>query len=117
MNKPGSSFRKPFYTVVSLIVLSLLWVIQSGYPITQQMRNLKAAARHAPVINVLLQHDARFAEVQAGSWTGEGGCLMIHGVLASESDLPDLRKIVELSKPPLRVRYYLQTSAGDWVPG
>jgi hypothetical protein len=116
MIKLPSSLRKPFYAIAGLSVVTSLLLIQSGYPITQQMRNLKVAGNHAPIINALLQHDMRFAKVQAGSWTGEGGCISIFGELNSESDLPDLKKIVELSKPPLRVLYGLRTPTGEHIP-
>ncbi len=115
--------RSPrFDAILSLILLIgiavLIYTMRYGpLPFTQQMRNLKAAELHVPILQPRLNQDARYAKLKAGVWTGEGGCLSVHGVMNSEADLPELKKLVEASKPPVGVVYHLELPTGEHFGG
>jgi hypothetical protein len=74
-------------------------------PLRGQTRNLAAAGRHIPVLLPALRKDARFAALELFPFTGGDGCLLVRGTLNSESDLEDLKRLIETSKPPVAVLY------------
>lgn len=115
--------RSPrFDAILSILLLLglavLFYTMRYGpLPLTQQMRNLKAAELHVPALQSRLNQDARFAGLKAGIWTGEGGCLSVHGVLNSETNLPELKKLVMASKPPVGIIYHLELPTGEHLGG
>lgn len=109
--------RSPLHNAIITIILLLglagiIYTVRHG-PLTHQIRNLKAAELHIPILQPLLNQDARYAGLKAGIWTGEGGCLCVHGILNSEAELPDLKKLVMASKPPVGVIYHLELPTGE----
>lgn len=111
-----------FDAILSILLLLglavLFYTMRYGpLPFTQQIRNLKAAELHAPALQSRLNQDARYAGLKAGIWPGEGGCLSVHGVLNSEADLPELKKLVMASKPPVGVIYHLELPTGEHLGG
>ena len=113
--------RSPLHNAILSIILLLglagiVYTVRYG-PLTHQIRNLKAAELHVPILQPRLNQDARYARLKAGIWTGEGGCLSVHGVMNSEADLPELKKLVEASKPPVGVLYLLELPTGEHFGG
>lgn len=111
-----------FLSTILLIGLAVLvyTAVYGPLPFTQQLRNLKAAEKHVPALQALLDQAPRFNKLKAGIWTGNNGCLSIHGVITSKSDLADLKQIVTSSKPPVGVLYHIDLPDGDgladWQP-
>lgn len=108
-----SPLQNALLSVILLLGLAgIFYTVRYG-PLTHQIRNLRTAELHVPALQSRLNQDARFAGLKAGIWTGEGGCLSVHGVLTSETDLPELKKLVETSKPPVGVVYHLELPTGE----
>ncbi|MFO1482000.1 MAG: hypothetical protein U1F71_01435 [Verrucomicrobiaceae bacterium] len=111
----GIALRSITWHVYAIVIgPAVIYFLATCYPGTQQVRNMRAAWAHIQVLQPLLLQDARFSKVIADAYTGNSG-LMIRGTLNSESDFPDLKKIVELSKPSVDVLYYLELSNGKNV--
>ncbi|MDB6003854.1 MAG: hypothetical protein JWR15_841 [Prosthecobacter sp.] len=115
--------RSPrFDAILSILLLLglavLIYTVRYGpLPLTQQIRNMQAAEAHVPTLQPRLNADARYIHLKAGVWTGEGGCLSIHGVLSSEADFPDLKKLVKASSPPVGIVYHLELPTGEHFGG
>jgi hypothetical protein len=82
------------------VVISVVIVRLIGDP---QVENMAKARAHAPKVVALLLSDARFAEVKAEEFTGHDGSLIIRSAVYSETDLQDLKRIVESTSPPVHV--------------
>jgi hypothetical protein len=73
--------------------------------VPEQMSNFDLADRHLLILRPMLQKDLRFSRLRVFTFSGENGSLMIEGDLFSESDLHDLKQLVNSSKPPVKVLY------------
>ncbi|MFN0075096.1 MAG: hypothetical protein ACKVY0_01345 [Prosthecobacter sp.] len=121
MKKSSLEFR----TVLSILLLiSLAGVVYTmvygPFPFHPQIRNLKAAERHIPALQPLLDQDPRFAKLKISPFTANGGCLSVSGPMNSETDFPDLKAIIDSSRPPVGVQYNLDLPTGmqfvHWYP-
>lgn len=90
--------------LIGVIVLVLLAAIRLiiGDP---QRENMEKARLHAPKVTAVLRADPRFADVQATEFSGLGGSLGIHGYVATEASLQDLKRLVEATYPPVKVAW------------
>ena len=91
-----------------------IYFLATCYPGTQQVRNMRAAWSHIQVLQPLFLQDVRFSKVKADAYTGNSG-LMIRGTLNSESDFPDLKKLVRASNPPVGVIYFLECPGREGI--
>ena len=72
-----------------------------------QAENMAKARAHAPKVIALLRLDPRFDNVKAEEFTGQGGSLIVRGDVASNTDLKDLRRLVESTSPPVHVAWFV----------
>jgi hypothetical protein len=69
--------------------------------------NMERADDHARKILPILRADKRFDRVKLHSFTGSFGSLLVSGQVDTDKDRDDLKKLVTMSKPPVRVLYAL----------
>src|SRR6266404_3464340 len=105
MRQPVTSKGLQRIVIITILGVAAVLLIQRFGPFPRQMANIAAAERHIPKLLPMLQKDSRFISIKLHSFTGSDGSLMVSGELFSESDLQDLKKIVEASKPPVAVVY------------
>jgi hypothetical protein len=93
--------------VLTVLAAVAVWFLvqQFGYP--RQRANMAAADKHIPILLPMLQKDSRFTNITVHTFTGANGSLFIAGELPAESDLRDLKQMVEASKPPVAVVYHV----------
>ena len=105
--KPVTSRGLQIIAIVTILGVATVLLIQRFGPFPRQMRNMAAAEQHIQILLPKLHQDARFTNIVLHSYTGSGGSLMVSGELFSESDLQELKTMVEVSKPPVKVVYYV----------
>ncbi len=76
---------------------------------------MAAADKHIPILLPMLQKDSRFTNITVQTFTGYNGSLYVAGMLPSESDLENLKQIIELSKPPVRVVYHVDILPSELI--
>ena len=96
--------------IAVVVIVGVAFVLLSKHfgPAARQADNLALARAHATRLEPQVRSDARFADIQLGANTGDGGCLWIYGSIISEQQSNDLRQIVEASHPPVPTRYDLR---------
>lgn len=100
--------------VGTVIALAYRFFVPYSYD-EQHSKNVAAAERHTPVLKPLIEKDQRFTNVSVGPFTGEGGCLLVSGAVASDTDFLDLRHMVESSAPPVAVYYQVSTPSNYFI--
>jgi hypothetical protein len=105
MKQPVTSRGLQIIAIVTMLGVAAVLLIQRFGPFPRQMENIAAAEQHIQVLQPMLRQDPRFTNIALHSFTGSGGSLMVAGGLFSETDLQDLKKLVEASKPPVTVVY------------
>ena len=115
MKQPVTS--KGLRVIVFVIIIGLVIVIltQKFGPYPRQMENMAAAKKHALILLPMIQKDSRFSNITADAFTGGAdGSLAIFGELFSDKDLQDLKNIVESSKPPVEVVYFVKVYPAEF---
>jgi len=112
---------KPIVTrdgLVKILILTavLVFSFMAFYPFSpaaQQGRRLAIAREHADLVRPKIKADQRFAHVQVGAYTGDGGMFWIIGNVSSADDLAALRQLILLPvhRPSSLPRYPVFVSA------
>jgi len=88
-----------------LMVSALLYLFLGNTAVAQHWR-LRRAREHQAVMEQAIGSDARYGKVKVGVATTSGGAaLLIHGTVASESDLQSLKELLKSSNPPCHLDY------------
>jgi hypothetical protein len=85
--------------------LSYLWF---GDTFVRQMRRMRMAEAHLPMLTNQIALHPKLREVHFGRGTGAGGCIMALGEVRTEADLRDLKVAVDATKPPVVVLYIVR---------
>jgi hypothetical protein len=97
-------------TLVGIVMVSIYnYFTPLRWGEEQAQSRYEAAIRHALVLKPLIKKDARFSKISLDGCTCEGGCLTAVGEVASNSDLLNLKHLVESSGPPVKVYYQVST--------
>lgn len=100
-------------TRVELVVLVGLTVGCAVYcwlgpTVFRQLRRMRVAREHAPVVEALLREDPAFDHIRVGAGSGGGGTFLVVGCVASREDLQRLRSLVDRTQPPVDVVLLVQ---------
>jgi len=66
---------------------------------------MKLAEQHIVLLKPQLAAEPRFAELTLGSFTGEGGSLLVHGKVATQADADAANALIKASNPPCPVAF------------
>ena len=91
--------------LVTFVGIALVRWAQVAGPHARQMNRLSLARLHADKYQPLIKSDARFKSVRLDAYTGEGGCFMVHGVVATTNDLEELKREIEATEPPVPTQW------------
>jgi hypothetical protein len=98
------SSKKAIKTVASvLLATASLAYLYFGDTWVAQLRHMKQARRHLPTVTQAVYAKPEFSEVTVGVGTAAGGCLLVIGRVASQSDLETLRQCISNTQPPVAV--------------
>ncbi len=96
---------------ILIITATFVFIFIAAYPFTpaaRQGRRLAIAREHAVLVRPSLNADPRFAHVQVGAYTGDGGVFWVVGNVSSEDDLLRLRQLISESDPTIDVKWTVQ---------
>jgi hypothetical protein len=101
--------------LVVFVVIAALGAIElfTGPTLVHQLINMRHARQHLPVVRQQLDAVPEFRQLRAEVYTGSGGTLLIEGQLPSEADADRARAIIEATKPPVTVKYWIDITNGD----
>ena len=107
---------KPFVTrdsLVKILIITavLVFVFIAYYPFSpaaRQGRRLAVAREHADLVRPKIKADSRFAHVDVGSFTGDGGVFWVVGNVSSEEDLARLRTLVTETESPIETKWSVE---------
>ena len=91
------------------------WFFVYGNP---QMRNIRAAQGHVPIVRRALDRSSEYRHLRAGVTTSDNGAMVIQGNLKAKDQLADLMALVMSTNPPVKVKYSIRvgrpsTEIGD----
>ena len=72
---------------------------------SSQMRNIRAAQHHAPIVAKTLSHYPEFNKVRASFGTAHGGVMVVIGDVTSQRERTRLKRIVMATNPPVKVDF------------
>src|SRR5258708_31614580 len=72
---------------------------------SSQMRNIRAAQRHAPIVSQALSHYPEFNKVRASFGTAHGGVMVVIGEVTNQEERTRLKSIVMSTNPPVKVDF------------
>jgi hypothetical protein len=107
---------KPMITrdgLVKILIITavLVFVFIAAYPFApaaRQSHRLAVAREHATLLSPKITADPRFAHVQLGAYTGDGGVFWVIGNVSSQADLITLQAIVAESAPPIETKWSVE---------
>jgi len=90
---------------VFLAAFSLAWHFYYPYSaLGQQMRNLKLAQLHKPIVEARLRNIKGIENLSVSVFTGCGGVLAVSGDVDKEQTVNMVTKEIVATKPPVTVR-------------
>jgi hypothetical protein len=95
---------------LGILVAFLVWIL-SPWGGASQYWNLYFAGRHGQVVRSALARHPELASLQVGITTSSGGAIAVSGLLPRAGLRERLEQVVESTRPPVKVKYYLR------VPG
>lgn len=90
------------------IAIGAIFFVFFGPTAIRQSINLRKANAHNIKLNNAFQKYPECRQVKAVSYTGDGGCITIQGLVKDRYSANCIRNIVIESKPPLKVIYNLR---------
>jgi hypothetical protein len=102
----SQDFRRSLYILAPLLVGAVLYLPYS--PGWQQRAGMAAAEEQLPGVRAVLAGDPRYADVDAGVYTGMGGAVGLHGSVERDDDLFRLMKAVASLRLPVPVHWQVE---------
>ena len=106
MRKLGSN---SFKTVIAFVLAGgAFFAIWANFysSSAKQRQNLVIADNFShTILTPLFKRYKEFKKIKANSYTGNGGCISIGGVLKTRSELKKLKYLVSQTNPPLEIRW------------
>ena len=97
----GNSLLKSGKLIALSIVTALcVWEAAKTY---SQSKGVEAAGRHATLLQSMVSTNSRYSNLEIHPQSGLGGRIFIRGLVNSEQDLADLKKMVLKTDPPVEV--------------
>jgi hypothetical protein len=81
--------------IASIAVIGIAW--------TRQARRMRLAEQHLPVVREALGQLREFESIRVGVYTGQGGALMVTGLVHTSESLARLKRLVAATNPPIDV--------------
>ena len=97
------------FVLFGLVIIAALgvWQVFTGDTFFRQLRNLRKADEHVPVVRQKLDVLPEFRHLRVARYTGAGGSLIVYGDVRSEDDVKRVKEIVVQTAPPVTVIYQL----------
>lgn len=102
------SNRLKLFGAIGVFVIGIAVLTRGICSVGLQERNMAKAREHAQLVNRRLRENVRLEHVEASEFTMHDGCLLVSGYVVSESDLENVRVLVQNSDPPTFVKYDVQ---------
>jgi len=104
-NKKNSVIK---YLAATCFLAAALAYLFFGPTAVRQNINLRNAREHIKVLEKATSEYPEFDKVILTWYTGAGGCIIIMGEISSERDAELLVKVIQDTKPPVTVKYYIR---------
>ena len=110
MNRETERIGTQSFKFVLLLVLigGVSFAIWANFysSFARQRQNIAVAEQFSnEKISPLLRQCKEFKDINAGYYTGDGGCISISGILKTKADFIRLKSLIKSVNPPLPVKW------------
>ena len=108
MKKAAHWTRTKIIIATSFVIICLVGLIIWCWPVFQHHQTMGLARDHIPVIKGTLKEHEKYSQIYALPFTPGRGGIILKGVVDSLHDLEKLQTLVDATKPPVDVYYYIE---------